>query len=107
MRITIFSISVFLALCSLPTLAMSFGSQDNELIQMYTPPNMFYLNHENSKEMLSYNKAKTVRVCDKKDWVKPGINDHSVGIDVVHDGSTSMVKPGSSVGAPARRASWL
>ena len=59
MRITIFFISVFLALCSLPALALTnWTLNEGPLLQMYTPPNQFYLNHENDAKMLSYKKAK-------------------------------------------------
>jgi hypothetical protein len=103
MRIKVFLISVFLSLCSLPALALTNWSlNESRLEQMYTPPNQFYLNHENDAKMLSYSKAKTVRVCDKKDWVKAGRYGHAVGIDVTHDGSTSKMKPGTCATYTAR-----
>lgn len=106
MRILVFLVSVFLALCSLPALALTNWSlNEGPLLQMYAPPNQFYLNHENDAKVLSYSKAKTVRVCDKKDWVKAGRYGHAVGIDVTHDGSTSMVKPGACATYTARNFS--
>ena len=95
MRILIFFLSAFLALCALPASANIGDSDSNLLIQMYSPPNKFHLFERHDFKNLSYDSDKTLRVCDTQ-------NSHAVGLNVTHDGTTSMVKPGACAVFTAR-----
>lgn len=95
MRISTFFISAFLALCTLPAMALSADTPDQELIQLYNPPNKFNLFQENDTKTLSYNTERRIRVCDRQDA-------HSIGLKVSHDGNTSSVKPGACAVFTAR-----
>lgn len=95
MRISTFLLSAFLALCALPALAISADTPEEEMIQMYTPPNKFNLFQENSTKTLSYHTERKVRICDRQD-------SHSVGLMVKHDGSVSPVKAGACAVFTAR-----
>jgi hypothetical protein len=87
MRIVLFFLSTFLALSALPASA-SVGDSDTDLmIQMYSPPNTFNLFSQQDYKKLSFDTDKTLKVCDTK-------GKDAVGLKILHDGSTSLVKPG-------------
>lgn len=95
MRISLFLISAFLSLNTIPAMAFPSVSVDNQMVQMYDPPNEFHLFHENNAKILSYHADRNVRICDKNDR-------DSVGLDVKHDGTTSSVRPGACAVFTAR-----
>ena len=83
-----FLLAVFLSLCSLPALASMGDSDSDLLIQMYTPPNKFNLFQRHDFKNLDYSSARTLKICDTQ-------SKHAVGLDVTHDGTTSLLKAGS------------
>ena|GEM_PF-2960851 len=95
MRISLFLVSAFLSLGAIPSMAFPIDSVDNQMVQMYDPPNEFHLFHENNTKILSYHADRKVRICDKSDK-------DSVGLDVKHDGNRSSVQPGTCAVFTAR-----
>lgn len=89
MRITGYLLSTLLALCAAPavTTAATASSPANEMIRLYSPPQEFHLFSQMGDKTLRYDSERNVKVCARN-----GRN--MTALEVTHDGSNSVVKPG-------------
>lgn len=87
MRITGILGSMLFAMCLAPAATLAADSPINEMIQMYSSPNEFYLFDETDQQTVSFDSEETLKVCARE-------NRHVPSLKVMHDGRSSVVKPG-------------
>jgi len=87
MRIMSIITGLALTLSATHAFAAPATSPVNEMIQYYSPPEQFQLFSQTGDKQLTYNSAKTLRICARE-------NRHMTGLKVSHDGNNSVVKPG-------------
>ncbi len=95
MRIRLFFLTAFLALCSLPALAGTGTSDSALLIRMFSPMNTFNLFGRENSQDFAFHSAKTMKFCDTRD--KDAVN-----LWVTHGNSKSLLTPGTCSDYTAR-----